>query len=314
MMAVMLGILTAACDRGGGKAAADSAAVRAASGTGTSDAQWRADSTLIAGEPGVLFRVVRTPTLTQAVPVLRLGAGFGAIALSPRGWRAFDVAYLYEGRPLTPLRGGTPLAAVRSRRGMWEGTPLDSLRGCNQLLPGGEVTVPEGAELMVGGRAPRYVAEAELPPGMTDDALRRLSTLVAPSVGIGMAALRRFERTLHVVPNGNDGGASLLALYRDPAPVTDTVDVMAQPARFMAVLMEPGRYGPRATWQYATPAMPGTSPPLEYLGYLDMDGDGGTELVLGVSDPKFPLHVLIMRREEDRWVQSLFLPLVRCLG
>lgn len=313
-MALMLGILTTACDRGDRKAAGDLSVLRAASGTGAVDPQWRADSTLIVGAPGVLFRVVRTPARTQAVPVLRLGPGYAAIALSPRGWRAFDVAYLYEGRPLTPLRGGTPLPAVRSRRGMWEGSPLDSLRGCNQLLPGGDVSAPEGTELMVGGRAPRYVAEAELPPGMTDDALRRLTTLVAPSVGIGMAALRRFDRTLHVVPNGNDGKASLLAIYRDPAPVTDTVDVMAQPTRFMAVLMEPGRYGPRATWQYATPGIPGTSPPLEYLGHLDMDGDGGTELVLGVADPKFPLHVLIVRREEDRWVQSLLLPIVRCQG
>lgn len=319
LVALLLGATTVGCDRGGGTAAADtaattSAAARAAAGGGGSDPQWRADSTLIAGTPGVLFRVVRTPTLTQAVPVMRMGPGFGALALSPRGWRAFDVAYLYEGRTLTPLRGGTALPPVQSRRGMWEGVTLDSLTGCTQLLPGGAVSVPDGAELMVGGRAPRYVPDASLPPGMMDDALQRLATLVAPSAGVAMTRIKRFERTLHVVPHGSDGKASLLALYRDPTPAPDTVDLASQPPRFFAALMEPGQYGARAAWQYATVAVPGSSPPLTYLGHLDVDGDGGTELILGVPDDRFPLHVLVVRREDDRWVQSLFLPLIRCQG
>jgi hypothetical protein len=92
------------------------------------------------------------------------------------------------------------------------------------------------------------------------------------------------------------------------------VELASQPPRFFAALMEPGRYGPRSTWQYSTVGVAGTSPPLEYLGHLDADGDGNTELVLGVPDPRYPLHVMVLRREGDRWVQGLFIPGMRCLG
>lgn len=276
--------------------------------------QWRADSTLIASRPGVLFRAVSTPRGTMAVPLTRLGREFGVLSLGARGWRAFDVAYLYAGRPLTPLRGGAPLPPVRTRRGTWEGDPLDTIPGCRLLLPGGEVAVPEGAALLVGGEAPRYLPTPALPAGLMDDALQTLTTLVAPSAGVSMAALRRYRRTLHVVPHGTGGGVSLLALYRDPQPLADSADLITQPPRFLAALIEPGLYGVRASWQYSTVAAPGTPPPLEFLGYLDADGDGGTELFLGVADPRVPLHLLVLRREDDRWVETLRSSRARCAG
>lgn len=107
---------------------------------------------------------------------------------------------------------------------------------------------------------------------------------------------------------------SLLALYRDPQPLADSADLITQPPRFLAALIEPGLYGVRASWQYSTVAAPGTPPPLEFLGYLDADGDGGTELFLGVADPRVPLHLLVLRREDDRWVETLRSSRARCAG
>ena len=81
LLALLLGGAAVGCDRGGatgakGAEGAKGAAALSPGAAEVSDPQWKADSTFIAGGPGVLFRVVRTPTLTQAVPLLRLGAGY----------------------------------------------------------------------------------------------------------------------------------------------------------------------------------------------------------------------------------------------
>jgi hypothetical protein len=277
-------------------------------------AQWRTDSTFLANGPGMLFRVVRSETGTRAIPLTRLGRDFGVLGLGPRGWRAFDVAYLYGGRPFTPLRTGTPLPAITSRRGMWEGDPLDSLPGCRFLLPGADVTVPDGVELLVAGRPPRFLPAAALSAAAVDDALQTLTTLVAPSAGIGMAALRQFRRTLHVVPAGASGRPALLALYQDPRPLPDSTDRLTLSPRFLAVLLEPGAYGFRAAWQYSTQGVPGAPPALEFLGYLDADGDGGTELFFGAADARVPLHLLVLRHDGTRWVESMRSARGRCTG
>ncbi len=277
-------------------------------------AQWRTDSTFLASGPGMLFRVVRSEAGTRAIPLTRLGRDFGVLGLGNRGWRAFDVAYLYGGRPFTPLRGGTPLPAITSRRGMWEGDALDSLAGCRFLLPGADVTVPDGVELLVAGRPPRFLPAPALSAAAVDDALQTLTTLVAPSAGIGMAALRQFRRTLHVVPAGASGRPALLALYRDPRPLPDSTDRITLSPRFLAVLLEPGAYGFRTAWQYSTQGVPGAPPALQFLGYFDADGDGGTELFFGAADARVPLHLLVLRHEGDRWVESLRSARGRCTG
>jgi hypothetical protein len=275
-------------------------------------AQWRADSTLLASDPGLLFRVVRGAQGVRAVPLLRLGGDLGVLGLGTRGWRAFDVAYLYAGRPFVPLRVGTPLPAIASRRGMWEGDPLDTMPGCRFLLPGAAVSVPADVELLVAGRPPRFLPAPALGAGAMGEALQTLTTLVAPSAGISMAALGRFRRTLHVVPTSPNRPPALLALYQDPRPLVEGADPLAHPPRFLAVLMEPGAYGFRAAWQYHTVGSPGTPPPLAFLGYLDGNGDGGAELYFGAADPRVPLHLLVLRHDGERWVEALRSARNRC--
>ncbi len=310
---VLLALLgaTPGCDRVR-ELAADGGAT--ATPNDPASAQWRTDSTFLATGPGMLFRVVRSEGATRAIPLTRLGRDFGVLGLGPRGWRAFDVAYLYGGRTFTPLRGGTPLPAITSRRGMWEGDPLDSLPGCRFLLPGADVTVPDGVELLVAGRPPRFLPTPALSAAAVDDALQTLTTLVAPSAGIGMAALRQFRRALHVIPAGTSGRPALLALYQDPRPLPDSTDRLTLSPRFLAVLLEPGAYGFRAAWQYSTQGVPGAPPALAFLGHLDADGDGGTELFFGAADARVPLHLLVLRHDGTRWVESLRSARGRCTG
>ena len=104
---------------------------------------WRDDSIRLATHPAVLFRVTRDSAGARIVPLATMGPqGARLLTLSDRGWRSFDLDYLQSGHALTPYRNARPLPPVPMTRGMWEGAPLDTIRGCAIILPGALAPLP----------------------------------------------------------------------------------------------------------------------------------------------------------------------------
>jgi hypothetical protein len=186
-----LALLGAACDT----AERVKNALRADQG----DPVWQGDSTLLATHPEVLFRVTRDSAGPRIVPLATMGSqGFRLLTLSDRGWRAFDLDYLHSGKPLTPYRDGRALPPVASTRGMWEGAPLDTIRGCSIMLPSAAASIPADVELFSSGVRPRPTPVAALSAGDLQAALDAIPMLIAPAAGISPSLITRYQRVVHV--------------------------------------------------------------------------------------------------------------------
>lgn len=280
-----------------------------------SDPVWRADSAMLASTPSILFRIEEGGPGRLAVPFATIGGhGFRPIRMGPRGWRALDLQYLHTGSDLQALRNGRTAGAITLKRGMWEaGTQLDSIRGCNIVPVGLTTGVASDIELAVSGTAPKLNAVSPLGSGELQTALAKIPTLIAPSSGIGTAALSRYRRDVHVVNSGVGTSPTLVVIYDDPEEIADSLVSDIQRPRHFIVVLDKGVYGYRTTFTYTTIGNRSTrSYRLKFLDYVDVDQDGVAELFFSFSYGPSRTGVKAFRYENDAWKEIMFTG-VRCL-
>ncbi|QJR36011.1 hypothetical protein [Gemmatimonas groenlandica] len=300
-----LALLSAACDT--------TERVKNALKADQGDPVWQGDSTLLAPHPEVLFRVTRDSTGPRIVPLATMGPqGFRLLTMSDRGWRSFDIDYLNAGKSLTPYRGGRPLAPVSSTRGMWEGAPLDTIRGCSLILPGALASIPDGVEFFTSGKRPPLKAVTSLSAGELQTAIDAIPTLIAPAAGISMSMLPRYKREVFVAETGNGPRPTIVVVYDDPEVVADSVRQMGARPRHLVVVLDKGVYGYKPTFTYTTLGNKLSPPRYRYLDHIDVDDDGKSELFFGLKIKGAPLYTIVLRYEAEAWRELLRNERQRC--
>jgi len=277
------------------------------------DPVWQGDSTLLATHPEVLFRVTRDSAGPRIVPLATMGPkGFRLLTLSDRGWRSFDLEYLFAGTSLTPYRGGRALASVTTTRGMWEGAPLDTIRGCSILLPGALASLPDGVEFFTSGERPPLKPVTPLSAGEVQTAIDAIATLIAPAAGISMSMLPRYQRKVYVAETGNGPRPTIVVVYDDPEVAADSVRPMGARPRHLVVVLDKGVYGYKPTFTYSTLGNKLSPPRYRYLDHIDVDDDGKSELFFGLGIKGAPLYTIVLRFEVDAWHELLRNERQRC--
>lgn len=281
----------------------------------SSDLGWQVDSSLMARKPAILFRIYKDSAGTLVAPVATIGTeGFRQIVMGGRGWRAFDVEYLHAGHTLSAIRDGRPNGTITLTRGMWEGgSQLDSLEGCSRLIPAGQTASGQGVLLAMTGAQPPQRPDATVSGDVVASAMATVPTLIAPSVGIPVGTLSKYVRDVHQLNTGVARTPTLLAIYTDTVQVADSVRYITQRPKQFLVVLDKGLYGFKPTYVFSTLGTQETPPPMEWLGYLDIDRDGRAELFFGSRfDRKYPTTVAL-RFQTDSWTES-FNQLLRCQG
>ncbi len=281
------------------------------------DYGWQNDSTLLAQSPTLLLRAVRMDGVTRAVPIATVGKrGLRALLMTTRGWRALDVQTLQSGHAFVPYRGSDPLAPVSSARGMWEGEALDSLEGCPQLLPAAAVSLPDGVHLLTSGRTPLASRPSGLSAGALQDVLNVVGSLVAPSAGIQPSKLSKYRRDVVVVGTGATSSPTIIVSYEDPEPLPDSVTRIAERPRQLIVVLDKGVYGYKPSLTIADVTSSRIAPRRRFLGALDADGNGTSELFfgLGTQVERAELVTYSYRFSGDTWIADFSYERTRCLG
>lgn len=300
-----LALLSAACDT--------TARVKEALKADQGDPVWQGDSTLLATHPEVLFRVTRDSAGARIVPLATMGRqGFRLLTLSDRGWRSFDLDYLQGGQVLTPYRNARALPAVTLTRGMWEGAPLDTIRGCSIILPGALAALPPGVEFFTSGKRPPIKPVTSLSAGELQTAIDAIPTLIAPAAGISMTMLPRYQREVYVAETGNGPRPTIVVVYDDPEVVADSVRQMGARPRHLVVVLDKGVYGYKPTFTYTTLGNKLSPPRYRYLDHLDVDDDGKSELFFGLRIKGAPLYTIVLRYEAEAWREVLRNERQRC--
>lgn len=281
----------------------------------TGDPVWQGDSSLIAGKPTVLFRVVREKTGDRIIPIATAGSGgFEPMVMGDRGWRLFDLEYLYSGNRVAPVRDGLVGAPLVITRGMWEGAALDTIQGCQLMPPAARVDVPADVQLVVSGDRLRPAGVTPLSAGERDAALATIPTLIAPSAGVPPSLIGKYTRNVYVVPTGASRTETIVVTYDDPDVLPDSVPPIAQRPRELIVVLDKGVYGFKPTYVFKTVGNNKDLPRRKFLGAFDADADGKAELFFGLQDPKWVLVTYALRWEIDAWHEGFKYERGRCHG
>jgi len=276
------------------------------------DPTWQSDSGLVAGHPNVLFRVVRSGDSTFISPIATVNGATRRLVLRDRGWRYFDLTYLQAGMKVTPYRDGEALPEVTLRRGMWEGSALDTL-GCPVLVPKAILDLPAGVEVVTSAPA-AAAGRGPTSDGEVQSALAGIANLVAPPAGVPPSMISRYQRTVHVVSRAKGEASTIVAVYDDPEVVPDTLNPLTARPRHLIVILDKSVYGYKPGYVYKTVANAQDLPRRRFLGAVDIDGDGVSELLFGVQDtrPRTSLVTYALQFEVNRWRDSFKYELSPC--
>jgi hypothetical protein len=277
-------------------------------------ARWVRDSLFLDTRPPLLFRLDRQEGTLWVTPIASIGSGgVAALRLSGPAWRRLDAEYLHAGRTLTAFANGAALAEpLRLFRGMWQPgvAPLDSLP-CQPVVPRAQAILPATE---ADRRPPRFATNVprpaprgqRLPDATVQQLLGRVGLLVAPTVGLSVRDLARYERRVTQVPSGINDGTTVVVEYNDRSPVPRRSPAYAERPRNFIVVFDRGAFDYRPTWTFATSTLPGDQPAMALLDHLDLDADGTPELLLGLRDAgPTDLFTLVLRFEADAWREKL---------
>ena len=273
----------------------------------------------MAGQPDVLFRVVETKTGSHVLPIAAIGPkGFEMIVMGNRGWQFFDLTYLHAGNSLKAIRGGRTVQDVPLLRGHWEsGKPsLDSLPGCDVVVPGGLVTLPPGVRLLTTGVHAALPQVASLGAGELNEAIDRAYKLVVPSAGVPLSLLPRYTKEVYQVESGVGPKPTIVVILNDPEIVPDDVAPEGQRPRHVVLVLDNTRFGYVVTFQYTTLGNNKTPPRYEWLDVIDVDSDSKGELLFGLRNESLkrtaPTYTIGLHFKNDVWTQSLTYNSRRC--
>lgn len=279
------------------------------------DPVWQGDSALLASKPTVLFRVVRGKAGTRIIPIATAGkGGFGPMLMGDRGWRLFDLEYLHGGHRVLPIRDGDLLPSVAIDRGMWEGSPLDTVSGCQLLPPAAQVALPGDVQLVASGERLPAAGVSPLSAGEREAALASIATLIAPSAGVAPSVIGRYARNVYVVPTGASRSETIVVTYDDPESLPDSLPPIAQRPRQLVVVLDKGVYGYKPTYVFKTVGNAKDMPRRRFLGAFDANADGKAELFFGLQDPRWTLVTYALRWEVDAWHEGFKYERGRCHG
>lgn len=282
------------------------------------DPVWQTDSSVLAGTPDFLFRATERKGLVRMMPIATIGSsGFRVLSFGTRGWRALDAQYMLRGHALQGVQDGRTAGPVNMVRGMWDAAgTLDSVPQCNVVVPLGIPGDLGPVHLLTNRPLPPLKPVKPLSAADRDAALGLISTLIAPTEGVSGAQLAKYRREVHVASTGATSNPSIVVILDDPEMVPDSTTPVAQRPRQLIVILDRGLYGYRKTFTYVTLGNDATGipPRLEYLDYLDVDGDGQAEILFGITREEFPFYTIVLRFQNEVWREMVRFNGDRCRG
>jgi hypothetical protein len=126
-----------------------------------------------------------------------------------------------------------------------------------------------------------------------------------------VGVLSTYVRDVQQLNTGVAATPTLLAIYTDTVRVSDSTRTISQRPKQFVVVLDRGLYGFKPTYLFSTLGTPETPPPMEWLGYVDIDHDGRAELFLGSRRDATHPTTIALRFATDAWIESFRQPL-RC--
>lgn len=271
------------------------------------DTKWGSDSSFLKSNAELLFTAFKTKNGIEVAPIGTIGPrGFRNVRLGDRGWRAFDIQYFRGEKTLEAYRAGASVGALPIKRGMWgDNQPaLDSIPGCEVIVPSGLAAVPEGVHLLTIHKRPPIAPSLPVSEAEVAEALRQASMLVATKKGIPIGKLPLYKRTVHMVNSGYGTKPTIVAMFDDPEIYPDTLLPDWQRPRHLVVFMDWAIWGYKATWTYSTLGNKGAPPRFRYLDFIDVNDDGKPEVLFGVQNATDPLFTIVVRRDRPVWIEE----------
>ncbi len=272
------------------------------------DVRWQGDSTLLASRPNIVFRIVPSgDTAAMIVPMATMSpSGARELRLSRRGWAAFDLSYLQSSSPIIVTRNGKATTDLRSHRGFYEPTALDTSL-VNACRPGTPIPFAFGRlsgsmpTLATSGPPTPLKYTSSLNADELREALEAIPLLIAPPAGIATSQLQRYERRVHQVPSAAGEHPTIIVSYDDPEVPADSLVPMTERPRHFLVVLDKGIYGYKPSWTYKSLGNSRDVPRLQFLDALDVNGDGLVELFFGIRGEPRLRNTRVLRYDADAW-------------
>lgn len=301
-------LLATACDKPSAEPAADSAAVAVA-------------DTDLSGNPTVLFTVFGERTAPRIAPIaIARGRVLEAIRLSPAAWKEFDSVYFSPGKKYSVYRNGTLAGEVEIARGMFDADSgvLYTVPGCRNVIPQavgrlrGTIPLEESVELLGSSVVLTQPVDRRALPRYAETEGRSLANAVAIGAGIGnedLASLNFHARYLRTgIP---PLGRTLLASFVDPN-AGDLGPGAGNTAMILA-LAEDSSGVMRPSYQHAVSGEARGVESQRVVNYVDLDGDGISELFLEAWKFAGVPSIGVLSYAEGRWREGFRVALNWCL-
>lgn len=297
-------VLAAACDK-------QADAPRVESSTAATD---------LSGSPTILFAVFGPRQAPKLAPIAQVSAGgLQPLELDQTGWRELDSVYFATGRTLSIYRNGADMGPIEITRGMWpaDSAPLYEVAGCRTVVPQAlgrfqaDNRFEETVEL-VASSAPLPQLQDSLPfPANPEAQGQTLASAVASASDIGPEDLNGLDFHARWLRTGvGANGRTLLASYIDPN--AGDLGPGAGNTAVLVLLAEDSAGTFNTSYQHAKSGESRTVEFRRLLNYLDLDGDGKSELVMEAWKYAEIPALVVLKHDGRRWVETYRMSLEWC--
>jgi hypothetical protein len=300
--------LATACDKPSADPAAD-AAVAAVPDTD------------LTGNPTVLFTVFGAREAPRIAPIaVARGRVLEAIKLSPDGWERFDSIYFAPGAKYSIYRNGTLAGEVEISRGMFDADSgvLYTVPGCPNVIPQavgrlrGSIPLEESVELLGSSTVLAQPVDRRALPRYADVEGRSLANAVAAGANVGAEDLAELNFHARYLRTGVPPlGRTLLASFVDPN--AGDLGPGAGSTAMILTLAEDSSGVMRPSYQHAVVGDARSVESQRIVNYVDLDGDGISELFLEAWKFAGLPNIAVLSYVEGRWREGFRVALNWCL-
>jgi hypothetical protein len=302
-------LLATACDKPSADPAADAAAAAL-------------PDTDLSGDPTILFTVFGERTAPRIAPIaVARGRVLESLRLSPDGWQRFDSVYFAPGKKYSVYRNGALAGEVEIARGMFDADSgvLYTVPGCRNVIPQavgrlrGSIPLEESVELLGASALLTQPVDRRALPRYAEAEGRSLANAVAAGANIGNEDLANLNFHARYLRTGIPPlGRTLLASFVDPQ-AGDLGPGAGETAMILA-LAEDSSGVMKPSYQHAVSGDARSVESQRIVNYVDLDGDGVTELFLEAWKYAGVPSIAALSYVEGKWREGFRVELNWCLS
>lgn len=277
-------------------------------------------ATDLSGSPTVLFSVFGPRDTPKLAPIALVTAdGLKPLELDETGWKELDSAYFTPAKSLTLYRNGVDVGPVEIVRGMWaaDGEPLYEVAGCRAVVPQAlgrfqaNNRFEETVELLASSVPLPQKQDTRPFPANPEAQGQTLASAVAAASDIGPEDLNGLDFHARWLRTGvGANGRTLLTSYIDPN--AGDLGPGAGNTSVLVLLAEDSAGTFQTSFQHAKSGESRTVEFRRVLNYLDLDGDGKSEIVMEAWKYAEIPSLVVLKHNGIRWIESYRMSLDWC--